>query len=223
MRKIIRIILVVTLVFSLSSIAANALVLPTWFNDNLDKMKTSLVELAKLNPAKASSSNPYDYVIDNEYYDAIIELGVDALPYLDKILKSAENYGLDEYICAIAIEEIAQINLKERDERPWTTAREFSHTFTQFVKDLESTVNEILRSKKSVEEKSMELGDLGLLATPYIVEGTNAENEACVMALDSLVLESHLSSNSKMSGDEAQAKISTYTEKVKDVIVALTD
>ena len=54
----------------------------------------------------AFSSNPYDYIKDNEAFENIVDLGKPALPKLKKLLKQCDEHGLIENIYTIAIDQI---------------------------------------------------------------------------------------------------------------------
>ena len=72
------------------------------------------------------SSNPYYYIKNNADFHNIVQLGQDVLPILQDKIKNSENDGLQEYILAIAIERIAQTNLKMSKETTWETAKGFT-------------------------------------------------------------------------------------------------
>ena len=62
----------------------------------------------------AMSSNPYEYVKNNSYYDRLVSKGISILPILEKkINENQYGDGLLGYITAIAIEDITECNLKE--------------------------------------------------------------------------------------------------------------
>ena len=78
---------------------------------NMEKIDQSIQREIREHTDLSFSSNPYDYIQDSEYYDNVIELGVAALPELENMLKTSENNGLNEYIVAIAIEEISHADV----------------------------------------------------------------------------------------------------------------
>lgn len=71
-----------------------------------------------------TSSNPYDYT-KNEYYNNIINLGKDAVPVLENMYKNKKLSGVNAYLSALAIQDIAKCNLYEKYNLEWSTAEEF--------------------------------------------------------------------------------------------------
>lgn len=92
---------------------------------SIERMRSQCYALMQENPDLAISSNPYDFIRDgvNPYYNEIIAMGSDALPSLKKELKESPANGCEEYLFAIAIEEILNANGDSAfngDSRPWT-------------------------------------------------------------------------------------------------------
>ncbi|RCX17533.1 hypothetical protein DFR58_10779 [Anaerobacterium chartisolvens] len=88
--------------------------------DNIIKEKISnLVDPSK-SEADFSSSNPYDYIKNNENYTFIITNGSKSLNYMLKAFSESSNDGLQEYIMALACSEI----LKEKD-KTWSTGKDW--------------------------------------------------------------------------------------------------
>lgn len=83
-----------------------------------EEIKENLNNILKTN--NGTSSNPYDY-IDNNYFNNIINMGIDAVPILINIYENNEvsKNGLDAYIIALAIQKITNCNLS------YSTAEEF--------------------------------------------------------------------------------------------------
>jgi hypothetical protein len=114
-----------------------------------DKVQISLKDIdsgiqkeIREHPMLALSSNPYDYIKDNEYYEDLISLGVDALPELERTLEKSEENGLNEFIIAIAIEEISQADVKEilDDEFAWDTAKGFKAKWDKVKADAPKSI-----------------------------------------------------------------------------------
>jgi len=105
---------------------------------NLESLRESIDATEASNPLLLFSSNPYDYVSDgkNEYYNKIVALGPEALPSLEKALAESPNNGLNEYIIAIAIEDIAKADVRgiERDPFAWSDAKEFEKSGWRSIK-----------------------------------------------------------------------------------------
>ncbi|MDR1042470.1 MAG: hypothetical protein LBL54_01030, partial [Clostridiales Family XIII bacterium] len=88
------------------------------------------------------SSNPYDYIADNEDFQRIIELGDSALPELERTLSDSPDNGLNEYIIAIAIQEISGTDVdsfNNRTDIKWENAKQFLEEWTS-AKDDAKTV-----------------------------------------------------------------------------------
>lgn len=71
-----------------------------------------------------SSSNPYDYAIDNPTLDALVALGTPALKVAGERLSTSDEDGLTECLTAIAAERIARVDLRARSSfDPWETGK----------------------------------------------------------------------------------------------------
>lgn len=146
---------------------------------NLFKIDESINKAINENTELALSSNPYDYIKDNEYYKNIIELGVAALPELDKSLSNSDVNSLNEYILVIAIEEITHTNVNGilEKEYSWENAKDFLYEWTDIKENVNNEVSEIVTSSKlTAIEKSKKLENYGVLAVPTIkdINKTNA-------------------------------------------------
>ncbi|NLX94316.1 MAG: hypothetical protein GXZ02_10830, partial [Clostridiales bacterium] len=115
-------------------------------NEKLDKgiseLKIDFQEQALNQPELSFSSNPYDYVKDNENYRQIVTLGYKAIPAIQKRIETSSENGLVEYTLAIAAEEIAQTDLKVvlGGKYKYETAKGFSANWKRFTGDLKSNV-----------------------------------------------------------------------------------
>lgn len=114
----------------------------------------------------AMSSNPYDYIKDNEEFDKIIALGMDALPELVQIQKDTNKYdNFERYLIAIAIEEISKTDLKAYDEFAWDQANVFSKKWAKFEMEATACVQTIVNDEKSNDsEKLSQLAKYGMLS-----------------------------------------------------------
>lgn len=74
--------------------------------------------------ADLSSSNPYDYT-NNEYYENIVNLGIDAVFILMDMYNSGKLVGVDAYLSTLAIQDITKCNLYKEYNLEWETAEEF--------------------------------------------------------------------------------------------------
>lgn len=87
----------------------------------------NFTQMSNLSVEQTLSSDPYDY-INNEYYDNIIALGTPAMDVLEENYHSGGYTGLDAYIVALAIQDIADMNLYECTGTDWETPEEFFNT-----------------------------------------------------------------------------------------------
>lgn len=140
---------------------------------NLESLRESIDATEASNPLLMFSSNPYDYVSDgkNEYYNKIVALGPEALPSLEKALVESPNNGLNEYIIAIAIEDVAKADVRgiEKDPFAWSDAKEFEKKWLEINKTLPERINAIVFSEELDNERKLEqLKPYGLLAMPEL-------------------------------------------------------
>lgn len=91
--------------------------------DNIEeKILENLKQIGEL--SDTASSNPYDY-IKNENYKNIIKLGKKAVPVLEEKYNSNKLSGVYAYISALAVQDITGCNLYEEYDLDWSTAEEF--------------------------------------------------------------------------------------------------
>jgi hypothetical protein len=114
------------------------------------------------------SSNPYDYIKDNPYYDRVVAMGYDALPELEQYLKAGHD-GLDGYLACIAIEAITSCDLKQFDDSQWGHASQFEVNWDKYLKGMRARVDGIMTGGGSPEDKRVEIAKLGAPAVPYVV------------------------------------------------------
>lgn len=156
------IILTVILTFSYSSNTANAAEKQT---DALiheiqyridESLKTDDKYLVNGMPL-AMSSNPYDYIKDNEEYDKLIELGTESIDELYKLQQDTEKYdSFQRYIIAIAIEDITKTDLKQSSDYFWEDADSFSEKWDNFESDAEKNVLQILEDESLTSNEKIE-------------------------------------------------------------------
>jgi len=126
----------------------------------------------------AGSSNPYDYIRDNQDFNEIVSLGNDALPYLHAKLMDSPNDGLHAYITAIAIESIAKVDLKQEESTKWETAKGFIKNWGKYLSSIPANVDRITADTSiSLEEKTKRLTTLGTPALPFILDKIAAGDE----------------------------------------------
>lgn len=163
---------------ALAAVAA-ALLVAMWLNpepstaaeveQNLDAIMANLESGDSQDTMAGFSSNPYDYVTNNENYDQIVAAGYDALPVLESELRSTQESGLREYIICVAIEDITNCNLKQFDDSQWDRAENFKVQWDTYLKDMPSKVDGIMRSDSTAAEKREAIVALGAPAVPYVL------------------------------------------------------
>lgn len=112
------------------------------------------------------SSNPYDYVVENEEFDKLVKLGEESLDTLYEIQQDKEKYdSFERYIIAIAIEDIAKVDLKKSEKYYWFDADSFSIRWDKFQTNAKDEIIAILSNEKlSSEEKKAEICFYGTIA-----------------------------------------------------------
>lgn len=140
------------------------------------------------------SSNPYDYVKENQDFKDIVNLGNAAIPLLHKKLSASPNDGLQEYLLAIAIEQISKTDLKKEESTQWQDAKEFSSQWKKYLQAIPAKVDEISANMQlPTEVKLQQIQELGTPAIPFILDKIEQGNEELVPA----VIELAKSNNNK--------------------------
>lgn len=105
----------------------------------------------------AMSSNPYDYIKDNDEYDKLIALGTESIDELYKLQQDTEKYdSFQRYIIAIAIEDITKTDLKQSSDYFWEDADSFSENWDEFASDAEENVLQILDDDSLTQNEKIE-------------------------------------------------------------------
>jgi len=153
--------------FNTSNVAADREV-----HISIEKLNKSIQDKINNNPELGLSSNPYDYIVDNDYYDYIISQGISSLPELESILKDSDTNGYNEYIIAIAMEEISMTNIRGVLGDPnvgWGSGKEFEKEWSDIRVNASDRIDTILReSNLSTKEKLTMIEYYGVLAVPAI-------------------------------------------------------
>jgi len=153
-------------------------------NNNIDSLMDGIEKSFVENPKNLMSSSPYTYVKNNKYFDAIVDLGPDALPFIEKAISDSPKNGLKEYILAIAGEKIAKVNLKGDSVR-WGTAKQWVTVWNEHLKEIPSNVKKIVESDSP--DKTKELVKLGTLAIPFLMDLVEQDNTDVIPALAELL------------------------------------
>jgi hypothetical protein len=138
---------------------------------SMNRIDKTIQEAIENKELLAFSSNPYDYIADNEDYDKMVSLGVEALPELERLLAESENNGLNEFIIAIAIEDITNADVKEilDDEFAWENAKEFQENWSDIKLSADDNVEQIVASNDLTKaQKSQKISAYCVLAIPEL-------------------------------------------------------
>lgn len=124
-------------------------------------------ELVKNGDPVGLSSNPYDYVKDNEAFNRIVDMGIEAVPVIEKIVQESKNNGLEEYMLVLAAQKILDVELHEIADSKYNfiSAKDWCAQYLSLKKDLKDNIDSLIESN---DINSIE--DYGLLAYPYLVE-----------------------------------------------------
>ena len=106
----------------------------------VEEMKNIIDKKIKDDPVLQASSNPNDYIKDNTAYDKLIQMGVKRVPEMLTYLESSDGSGLENYLTALAVEDIMDCNLKETE---WEDSKDFVTQFSDMVKDRKKIVNKL--------------------------------------------------------------------------------
>jgi hypothetical protein len=159
----------------------------TEIDNRLAAIESSIDEGIKKDPKLGLSSNPYDYIRNDENFNAIVALKSDALPALQaKLSKSTEN-ALPEYIMAIAIERISKTDLKKSPTDYWASGKDFTVKWNKHLKSIPTVVDNISKSNKENSDKVKELIELGTPAIPFISDKVEEGKEDLYPALAKLL------------------------------------
>lgn len=139
----------------------------------------------KENPSVMRSSNPYKFIENNSAFEGITRLGYEALPIIKEKIEKSENNGLQEYILAIAAEQIASVDLKGKSYN-WDTgkgwAREWKKHLIKLPKEFE-----LIMAPVDSNDKVDKVIKLGAPAIPLIIEDIERGNHELIPALKALV------------------------------------
>lgn len=164
------------------AIAVVIVVLYAWPEESVaaevdNNLAAMMAGIDKDDSATGLSSNPYDYIMDNPNFDAIVALGYDALPALEQALRATEADGLREYIICIAIEQISSCDLKQIADSEWDRAQVFRQKWDDYLKEMPARVLQIMEGELSAESKVREITALGAPAIPYAVDYADVLDE----------------------------------------------
>jgi hypothetical protein len=129
--------------------------------------------LAEKNPDLKFHSDPGAYIVDNDYYSALIDLGAAGIPRVEKALLEPDSGGVSVYLLALVLENNSQINMSGilDQQFPWATAGEFLDKWLAIKASATKDVRTIANSEKyTTSEKLKKISDYGLLAVPALAE-----------------------------------------------------
>ena len=178
-------------------------------DSNMNSMMDEVAEMQSTRVESALSSNPYDYIKNNDYYNKIVSLGTDALDLIKQKIDESNENGLKEYILAAAANDIAKVDLK-KDTFNWSNGKEWVNEWDKHLRNIPDEVDKISSSKeKSADEKNKALTQLGVAAIPYILDKIEAGDASLSNSIDNL-----LEGNSKF--DAKKEKVTDYVAWAKD-------
>ena len=155
-----------------------------------NEIKVYIDELAKEKELDLMAYSGYCYFFEREYSDNLCQVGYKGLPVLlteiDKRLKSGDKSNIpDSFISIVyALLRIYEIDVDKIDDDG--NARSLKETFYMTYVGSKKQVPKIIKSKKGIEEKIVELRDFGILAIPYVleqIEKGNAQYESYFTAI----------------------------------------
>jgi hypothetical protein len=192
--------LVVTLItstFAISNILASV---PYQLDANISTTMEKVNAMIAQKSDTAYSSNPYDYIVNDNNFKKIVALGPDALIAIkDEIAQSKQN-GLREYILAIAAEKIAKVDLK-KDTFNWSNGKEWLDQWKTLLRNIPDQIEVITSSGASYDTQNSELSKLGIVAIPYILDKIASGNQQYEPALRELLKEDGKISSSLEKAD----------------------
>lgn len=136
---------------------------------NMSTIMDKIAEMSVRHENDALSSNPYDYIKDNDNYKKIVALGPDALTVIKEKINNSNTNGLSEYILAIAAEEIANVDLKGTGYH-WSNGKEWMTEWNRLLRNIPDNVERITSSNFDDNTKNLALSKLGVAAAPYILD-----------------------------------------------------
>jgi len=225
MKKLAVICISTAVVFSLSlgiffshPIHSSAETLNTTINKLMDEVESG----AKNNPETKFSSNPYVFIVGNQYYTEIVNMGLPALPLLEDYINKSANNGLKEYILAAAAEEIAKVNLKTDGSQKykWTDAKGFVKEWNTHLKNVQQKVDKIVSSNGSKKEKNDNLVKLGIPAIPFImdyIEKDTQNNSQLLEALQTLLSDNKTAKFESSDVNNPQDWVKQNKDKFKEL------
>jgi hypothetical protein len=180
----------------------------------VDMMKT----IDQSSSASMMSSNPYDYIKDNPSFDAIVALGVDALPVLEQGLRATEESGLREYIMCVAIERIAGCDLKQFGDSAWDRAEVFKAKWNDYLKGMPARVKQIMESGHDLQALADQIAKLGAPAVPYVVQYAGSIDKGNDRAMAQALGRSLAESEAGATVGEFAGKNAGLVEKLKTYV-----
>ena len=108
-------------------------------NGICEEISEDVASMSEVSPTVAMSSNPYDYIENCEAYDRLVDLGEKAIPEIGKLIVNKAD-GLNGYILAAAIEDIAGCDVYKETGIDWCNGLEFVDAWNKMVKKSSQSV-----------------------------------------------------------------------------------
>jgi len=148
-------------------------------DNNISDMMNKIDTGDNLDLETKLSSNPYDYAKNNEYFNKIVAMGYPVLSLIEDHINTSPDNGLKEYLLAIAMEEIAKVDLKTDEAGnmyKWETGKGFVREWDNLLYRIPSSVSVILNSGQTNDAKIAALIKLGIPVVPYIIARFDSSN-----------------------------------------------
>ena len=108
-----------------------------------DEINSDILEMSKVSPELAMSSNPFDYIEKSKGYEKLVDLGKESIPYILSYMENSDE-GLCSYMLAVAMEDISGLDVYEDTGIDWSTSEEF-------IKAWRKTENKVVPTVKKME------------------------------------------------------------------------
>ena len=199
-------VIIVALMISLMASQGNA-TLAAEIEENFTQMSNLSVE-------QTLSSNPYDY-INNEYYDNIVALGVPAIEVLEENYHNGVYTGLNAYIAALAIQDIANINLYKCTGTDWETPEQFFEKWDETMQDLSNIFDKIANSDESMSDKIKQFENYGIFGKAFLTAAKETKNNSFEFSGEKIILEEKLNlDNVSTISTKQLAEVNDYLESI---------
>ena len=155
-----------------------------------NEIKVYIDGLAEEKELDLMAYSGYCYFYEREYSDELIRVGYKGLPVLiteiEKKVEASENYLICDFLSSgvYALLRVNELSIYDENNREY--ANSTKKVFCELYKASRNNIPKIMKSRKSIEDKIVELRDFGILAIPYVleqIEKGNAQYESYFTAI----------------------------------------